>query len=397
MTLFKITRTTLVVLLLFGFASKRAFSQPGKISNINYFNQYIKYNEDGGAAFENIQKLRIKLSDTLFVEKYVKDTLWLTKHREALYLNFLCYEYESRLTGGNLCKQQLGFDNYSLFYQFKDLKGFPQQSQYESEFEEAKSYQKIRCIKVYIQNNSDVQLIPESACGCKAIIKQLKEEQDLILYAAEKANNEAIQNKILLRQKEIQDSIHRLNEQIKYEPIYLSNGVLRADSTYKIKSSTIDSLNIFLVPEMLRASNQVFSYYVNNCASSNIEKMLDALQVQKNGPIYWYIKIKKTNGVFTFMDGISLNSLSSSMCLKLVSELFLNKISPYVNENEVLVLPFKVYVNSTYTDNRTVEYRIENGFVHIILPVIITDKKQLLPEIDPNLNYPEYEPIPEER
>ncbi len=397
MTIFKIPRTTLIVMLLFGFASGRALSQPGKISNVNYFDKYVKYNESGSAAFENIQKLRIKLSDTLFIQEYSKDTLWLTKHREALYLNFLCYEYESRLTGGNLCKQQLCFDNYSLFYQFKDLKGFPQQSQYESEFEEAKSYQKTRCTKVYIQHNSDIQLIPESSCGCKAIIKQLKEEQDVILVAEEKANNEAIQNKILLRQKEIQDSINRLTEQIKYEPIYLSNGVLRADSTYKIKSNTIDSLNTLLVLEMLRASNQVFSYYVNNCASNNIEKMLDALQVQKNEPIYWYVKLKKVNGVFTFMDGISLNSLSSSMCLKLVSELFLNKISPYVNENEVLVLPFQVYRNSTYTDNRTVEYRIENGFVHIILPVIITDKKQLLPEIDPNQNYPEYEPIPEER
>ncbi|MFZ4547694.1 MAG: hypothetical protein ACOYN4_09680, partial [Bacteroidales bacterium] len=178
---------------------------------------------------------------------------------------------------------------------------------------------------------------------------------------------------------------------------YLSNGVLRADSTYKIKSNSIDSLNTFLVLEMLRASNQVFSYYVNNCASSNIEKMLDALQVQKNEPIYWYIKLKKINGVFAFMDSISLNSLSSRICLKLVSELFLNKISPFVNENEVLVLPFQVYRNSTYTDNRTVENRIENGFVHIILPVIITDPKQLLPEINPNQNYPEHQPIPEER
>ena len=376
-------RITFVVLIFFYILIDKAKSQPGKISNVDFFYRFIESNEDRLSALENIQKLRNKLSDTLFVEKYKEDTLWLIKHREALYLNFLCYDYASGLSGNNLCLKELGFKSYQLFYEFKELKGFPQTSQYESKYKEAKYKQKMVCIKIYIQNNSDIKQIPQSACGCIKIIKELKEEQDEELITSELHNKKTIEAKIFQRQTEIQDSIARLNQQISYEPIYFSNGILRVDSIYKINSTNIDSLNIFLVREMLQASNKVFSYYVNSCASKNIERMLEILQSGNNATFYWNIKLKKINGVLTLTDEVPLNSLANQMLLKLVSELYLKDVARFIQESELLFLPFKVSRNGHYTDNRTVEYKIENGFLNIILPVIIDDPKQLVPEISP--------------
>jgi hypothetical protein len=362
-----------------------SISQPSAISNIKYFNQFIRYNENRMKVCENIKKLQLKLGDTLYLEAKSKDSTWLKKHREALYLNFLCYQAEARLSPNfSSCKQLLGFDNYQKFYQFKDLKGYPQKDEYEQEYVFAKYFQKEICIKIYLQNNAELSQIPHSACGCKQIIKQLKDEdEEGKLIALENKKKKEIENAVIKHQNEIKDSITKLNEKVKYEPIYLSNGNLRADSSFKLKSKNIDSLNIFLVQEMLRSSNQLFSFYVNNCASSNIEKMVDALQMQKNKPIYWFIKLKKINGTFTLWGEMPIVGTSNSFHLKLISELFLNKISPFVNENEILVLPFKVYRNGTYTDNRTVQNRIEDGFVHIILPVIVNDPKDLKPEMSP--------------
>lgn len=358
-------------------------SQPKTISNVNYFNQFIRYNDNRVKVYENIRKLHLKLGDTLYLESKSKDTTWLKKHREALYLNFLCYEYESRLTGNNSCKRQLGFDIYSRFYTFKDLKGFPRSNEYENEYEQARYLQQSFCIKIYIQNNSQIEQMPDSACGCKQAIKKLKDEQDERLLAAEKSKKESIKSKLILRQKEVADSISWLKSQIKYEPIYISTGVLRSDTSYNIKSKNIDSLNNFLVQEMIRASNKVFSFYVNNNASENIEKTLDVLAMQKNKSIYWNIKLKKVKGAFVLIDNIPISNISSSMCLKLISELYLNKISPYVEENQTLVLPFMIFRNSTYTDNRTILHRIENGYINIVLPIIIIDPKETTPYISP--------------
>lgn len=378
-----VLRAATLLLMFVLFTPEQSFSQPNKVSNVYYFNKYIKFNENRISAFENIQKLRNKLKDTTLLEQYSKDTLWLIKNREAVYLNFLCYLYQSKLTGGNVCLLKLAFDNLNQFYRLKNLTGFPKPDQYETEIEDAKNYQKGLCIKVYIKNKSDVKLMPDSACGCREIILQLKKEFDEQLYASEKSAKEAIKNKILLQQKQIQDSIKRLNDQIRYEPIYWANGNLRADTNFTIKSSNIDSLNIVLVNEMLRTSQEVFSYFVNNCASENIEIMLDALMLQKNSPIYWFVKLRKINGVITLTDDIPLNTIGNRMLLKLISELNVAGFGRFVNDNELFVLPFKVYRNNTHTDNRTVEYRIEDGYVHIILPVVITDPKKLLPNISP--------------
>jgi hypothetical protein len=365
-------------------SSLQLLGQGKEISNIHYFNRFIKLNENKISKVENIKKLRIKLVDTLYLEALSKDTAWLKKHKEALYLNFLCYEIQARLSPDfSCCIRQLGFENYNKFYQYRDLKGFPQKEEYENEYELASYFQKEICIKIYLQNNSKISEIPESACACRQVIKTFIEEEDEKLFAAEKAKKDAIQQNIINRQEEIKDSISRLNEMVKYEPIYFSNGSLRADSTHKLKSKNIDSLNIFLSNEMLRASAQVFNFHVNNCASSNVEKMVDALQMQNNEPIYWFVKLKKMNGTFILLDDLPIFGTSASFRLKVVSELFLTKISPYVNENEVVILPFKLYRNSTYTDNRTVENRIADGFIHIILPVIVDDPKDLKPEMSP--------------
>jgi len=209
------SRITLIVLFFLCISIDNARSQPGKFSNVEYFNQFIQTNEDRVSAYENIQKLRSKLSDTLFVEKSGRDTLWLKKHREALYLNFLCYDFASGLTGNDLCLKQKGLQNFQLFYQFKDLKGFPSTSQYESKYEEVKHVQKLVCLNIYIQNNSDFKQIPETACGCQQVIEEMKDEQDELLRVAGLQEKKAIEAKKNHRQKEIQDSITRWNERIR--------------------------------------------------------------------------------------------------------------------------------------------------------------------------------------
>lgn len=373
----------LLVLVLVSLVFNKALSQPGKMSNITYFEKYVKYNEDRSSVIKNIHNLRLKLNDTLIIEQNNQDTTWLKKHREATYVNFLCFLYESKLTGGNSCLLQLGIKNYTMFYRYRELSQFPQPSQYESEYEEAINLQKSSCIKVYTKNASNAELIPDSACGCREVIKELKKEQDEILLAAEKAENNRIQNDIKQKQIQIQDSLNRLNEKIIQEPIYLTNGVLRADSTYKIKSKNLNTLNNLLVQEMIGASNKIFNYHVNNCSSENIEIMLDALEVKKISQCHWLIKLKKINGVLTLIDDIPLNGIENRMLFKLISELYLAEISGFVEENEILVLPFKIYRNSTYTDNKTVEYKIENGFIHVILPVLVLKRHELVPYMTP--------------
>lgn len=189
---------------------------------------------------------------------------------------------------------------------------------------------------------------------------------------------------LIQRQKEIQDSIKRLNEKIKDEPIYSFSGKLRSDNATKISSSNLDSLNTYLVREMLRSSNEVFNYYINNCAGENIEKMLNALEFQKYTPVSWTIKFQNHKGIPILIDNTSLDDTSNSIRLQLISELYLNDVIRFVDENQVLVLPFRIYRNGTHTDNRTVEYQIENGFLNIILPVIIKDSKQLVPYMSPD-------------
>lgn len=366
------------------FCWNELFAQPKEMSNLEFYNKFILLNDDRVSVVENIKKLRIKLTDTLFLEEKGMDTTWLKKHRQALYLNFLCYEYQASLSGENKsCWQQIGFENYKRFYFYKDLKGFPDKNEYENRYLEAKYRLTEFCIKIFIQNKTDLNRIPETACACKQVIQELKKEEDDRLLAAEMAREKAIEQEIKLHQKRINDSISQLNEQIKYEPIYYSNGILRADSLFRLTSKNTDSLNSFLVQEMLRSSSKLFSFYVNNCANNNIEKMLEILLMQKNEAVYWKIKLKKVNGNFILMDEILLNELSSGMRLKLISELFLTSISPYVNENESLILPFKISINNTYTDNRTVEYRIENGYVNIVLPVVIINREEIKPYMSP--------------
>jgi hypothetical protein len=111
--------------------------------------------------------------------------------------------------------------------------------------------------------------------------------------------------------------------------------------------------------------------------------MLDALQLQKYALVSWNIKLKKIKGTLTLIDNVPINGTSNAMLLKLISELYLNDIARFIDENEVLVMPFRVYRNGNYTDNRTVEFNIENGFLNIILPVIITDPKDLIPYMSP--------------
>lgn len=360
-------------------------AQPSETPNIKYYHQFIQTNYDKASALKHIATLRSKLTDTLYVAQKSKDTLWLKAHKEALYLNFLCYNQQSAILNHDLCLKQLAIQNYQYFYRFKDLDGFPQKQDYELAYAQVKHMQRRRCVDIYLQYNSNLKEMPSWACGCRGVLKELmeEEEQNAMLIARAASMRKAEEAKKIQRQKEIQDSIKWINERIKYEPIYLMNGKLRSDSAITIKSANLDSLNIFLVREMLRASNEVFNFYVNNCAGENIERMIDVLEVQKFAPVTWYIKLKKTNGILTLTDNIPINGPSNKMLLKLISELYLNNIARFIDENEVLVIPFRCYRNGNHTDNRTVEYNIENGFLNIILPVIITDRKQLVPYMSP--------------
>jgi hypothetical protein len=360
-------------------------SQPGKIQNITYYNRFIKTNYDKDSAFKHIATLRSKLTDTLYLEQNSKDTLWLRAHREALYLNFLCYVYQSELLNHDVCLIELGIQNYQNFHKLRDLGDFPQKADHDLKYKQAKFIQRKICVDLYLKYNSNLKEMPEAACGCIGALKELREdeEENAILNARVINMKKAKEAEQKAMQKQIQDSIYWLNERTKYEPIYLMNGKLRSDSSTVIKSSNLDSLNIYLVREMVRSSNEVFSYYINNCAGENIERMLDALQFQKYAQVSWNIKLKKIKGTFTLIDDVPINGISNSMLLKLISELFLNDIARFVDENEILVMPFKVYRSGTYTDNRTVECHIENGFLNIILPVIITDPKDITPYMSP--------------
>lgn len=380
----KITKAFLLVFVLACLAfTQQALSQPGKTATIAYFEKYIKYNEDRSSVLKHIHNLRLKLSDTLVIEQNIHDTTWLKKHRDATYVNFLCFLYESKLVGGNSCRLQLGIKNYAMFYRYRELSQFPQPSQYESEYEEAINLQKSICINVYIKNATNAEFIPDSACGCSDVITKLKKEQDEMLLAAEKAETNRIQAEIKQRQMQTKDSLTRLNEKILQEPIYLTNGVLRADSTYKINSKNVGSLNTLMVLEMLRASNNVFSFAATTCSSDNVEIMLDALAVQKRSQFRWLIKLKKINGELTLIDDLSLHDIENRVLFKLIAALYLAEINSFIEENEVLVLPFNIYINNTYTDNKTVEYKIENGFVHVILPVILLNPHELVPSMTP--------------
>jgi hypothetical protein len=361
-----------------------AKSQPGEMPNKEYYHRFIKTNYDKASAIKHIATLRSKLTDTLYLEQKSKDTLWLKAHKEALYLNFLCYDYQSELLNHDLCLKQLGIQNYQNFYKLRDLGDFPEKVEHELKYKQVKYIQGKICVDIYLKYNSNLKEMPASACGCIGALTELREdeEENAILNAKVinmKKAKEAEQN---ARQKQIHDSINRLKETIKYEPIYLVNGKLKSDSSKTIKSSNLDSLNIYLVREMLRSSHKVFSYYVNNCAGENIERMVDDMQIQKYVQLSWNIKLQKIKGTLTLINNIPINGISNSMLLKLISELFLNDIARFVDENEILVMPFKVFRNGTYTDNRTVEFHIEHGFLNIILPVIITDK-DLTPYMSP--------------
>ncbi len=65
------------------FCWNELFAQPKEMSNLEFYNKFILLNDDRVSVVENIKKLRIKLTDTLFLEEKRMDTTWLKKHRQA--------------------------------------------------------------------------------------------------------------------------------------------------------------------------------------------------------------------------------------------------------------------------------------------------------------------------
>ena len=143
--------------------------------------------------------------------------------------------------------------------------------------------------------------------------------------------------------------------------IYAPNDRLRCDTVNRIRTTDIDGLNDALLDAMFHAARTVFQ----PGATSERDWEVLASSVLPNRPSIWLIKARKQGNLFQ-LENLTIGDFGSNVRLRLIAELSLQRLAPFVREGEVVVLPYRVMLDRSLTGTN-MRLDAADGYVNILL------------------------------
>ena len=344
-------------------------AQPGTVRSTadrrTFYRTRIQHNAEANEQQRAITELRRQLPDTADpVGLRQRHPTRLASQREALFLNFLCYVHEARITGQGTCGLQQGFRNYDRMMALGLMDGYPSAEEQQKALAEARNLERELCRRAFERNNSRLEGLPVTACGCVPVLEVLIQEGTDALRAHEAWEAKEEAQRAALRDAARRDSLEQAEQARKERlsmAIYAPNGRLRCDTVNCTRTTDIDGLNDALLDAMFHAARTVFQ----PGATSERDWELLASSVHADRPSIWSIKARKEGNLFQLED-LTIGDFGSNVRLRLTAELSLQRLAPFVGEGEVVVLPYRVMLDPSLTGTN-VRVDAADGYVNILL------------------------------
>jgi hypothetical protein len=347
-------------------------AQPGP-DRRTFYRTRIQHNADASEQLRAIVELRRQLPDTADpVDIRQRHPTRLASQREALFLNFLCYVHEARITGHGTCGLQQGFRNYERMVAMGPVDGYPSAAEQQQALAEARNLERELCRRAFERNGSRMETLPPNACGCASVLEALIQEGTDALRAHETWEAKEEAQRAAHRDAARRDSLERAEQARNARlsaAIYAPNGKLLSDTIVRISTTAIDSLNDELLTAMFLAAGEVFQ--TGPEAELHWETL--ANMVRMDHPLTWSQRVRKAGRLFKFEDLIT-GDPGGPIRLKLYSELSLQKVADYLEDGEVLAVPYRVMLDPSLTGTN-VRLDAADGYVNIRLRPIPEVKK----------------------
>jgi hypothetical protein len=331
----------------------------------SFYRTRIQHNAHASEQLRAIVELRRQLPDTADpVDIRQRHPTRLAGQQEALFLNFLCYVNEARITGQGTCGLQQGFRNYERMVALGPVDGYPSATEQQEALAEARNLERELCRRAFERNGNLVEGLPPTACGCDSVLEVLLQEGTDALRAHEAWEAREAAQRATHRDAAHRDSLERVEQARKDRlsmVIYAPNGRLRCDTTNHIRTTDIDGLNNALLDAMFHAARTVFQ----PGATSERDWELLASSVHADRPSIWSIKARKQGNLFQ-LENLTVGDFGSNVRLRLMAELSLHRLAPFVGEGEVVVLPYRVMLDPSLTGTN-VRLDAADGYVNILL------------------------------
>ena len=133
---------------------RRQSCQPGP-DRRTFYRTRIQHNADANDQLRAITDLRRQLPDTAVpVDTGKRHPTRLAGQQEALFLNFLCYVHEARITGQGTCGLQQGFRNYERMVALGPVDDYPSAVEQQQTLAEARYLERNLCVRAFEQNGN---------------------------------------------------------------------------------------------------------------------------------------------------------------------------------------------------------------------------------------------------
>jgi hypothetical protein len=201
------------------------------------------------------------------------------------------------------------------------------------------------------------------------LLQQTEYQRKAEEAAANKQEAERATMRVLARKDSIQRVEMAYNAK-RSSAIYAPDGTPRSDTTFRVATSAIDSLNDELLTAMFQAASIVF--HTGPEAELHWETLANIVRVDH--PVIWSQRVKKVGRMFKFEDLIT-GDPGGPIRLKLYSELILQKVAHFLADGEVLVVPYRVVLDPSVSGTN-VRLNAADGYVNILLgPIPKVDVK----------------------
>ncbi len=347
-------------------------AQPGADRRTFYRTQ-VQHNPEVNDQLRAIAALRRQLPDTADMEDTrQRHPTRIQRQREAFFLNFLCYLHEAQSGTRNTCTLEQGLKNYAHMVALGPSEGYPSPEEQQQAHAQAKALQRAFCRQVFEQNGNRLEGLPTDACGCMAVINEMLTQADEQRQADDAEAQRQQAERVAHQEAARKDSIGRVEAARNADlsmAIYAPDGTLRSDRTHSIGTTSVDLLNTVMLDAMFTAAGNVF---VSGAESARNWELL-ASTVREERPLVWSFKARKQEDRFV-MEDISIGDFHSNIGVRLLSELYLTTLRPYVADGELVVLPFRVVLDPAVTSTN-VRLHAADGYVNILLRPIPEERK----------------------
>ncbi len=330
-----------------------------------FYRTQVQHNADANQQRRAIAELRRQVPDTADpVNTRQRHPTRMKLQREALFLNFLCYLHEARISALNACALEQGLKNYAHLVALGPWEGYPSTEEQQRAHDQARSLQRTICGQVFEQNGNRLEGIPTAACGCTAVINEMLTQADEQRRAEEAEAQRQEAERAAHQEAARKDSIGRVELARNAElsmAIYTPDGRLRVDTTMRLATMAIDSLNRALRSAMVEAASSVFHIGPN---TSRDWELLASI-VQEERPLVWVQRARKRGSLFEY-EGVVTGDPGGNIRLRLLSELHLHKVARFLKDGEMLVVPYRVMLDPSLSGSN-VRIDASDGYVNILL------------------------------